>query len=61
MVRKKNSEIRLCVDFKNLNKSYLNDNYPLPNINLLLQQVLGSRKIRMLDGFSIYNQIMVST
>ena len=27
-VRKKNGEIRLCVDFRNLNKVSLNDNYP---------------------------------
>jgi hypothetical protein len=28
-VRKKNGEIRLCVDFRNLNRSSLKDNYPL--------------------------------
>ena len=31
-VRKKNGEIRLCVDFRNLNRSSLKDNYPLPKI-----------------------------
>ena len=29
-VRKKNREIRLCVDFSNLNRSSLKDNYPFP-------------------------------
>jgi ribonuclease HI len=29
-VRKKNGEIRLCVDFRNLNRCSLKDNYPLP-------------------------------
>jgi len=29
-IRKKSGEIRLCVDFKNLNQVYLKDNYPLP-------------------------------
>ena len=28
--RKKIGEIRLCVDFRNLNKVLLKDNYPLP-------------------------------
>lgn len=31
-VRKKNGEIRLCVDFRNLNKASLKDNYPLPKM-----------------------------
>ena len=32
-VRKKNGEIRLCVDFRNLNRSSLKDNYPLPKMD----------------------------
>jgi hypothetical protein len=31
-IKKKNGEIRLCVDFRNLNRSSLKDNYPLPKI-----------------------------
>jgi hypothetical protein len=30
LVRKKNGEIRLCVDFRNLNRFSRKDNYPLP-------------------------------
>ena len=37
-VRKKNGEIRLCVDFRNLNRSSLKDNYPLPKIEQILQE-----------------------
>ena len=33
LVRKKNGEIRLCVDFRNLNKVSLKDNYPLPKMD----------------------------
>lgn len=32
-VRKKNEEIRLLIDFRNLNKVSLKDNYPLPNMD----------------------------
>lgn len=35
-VRKKNGEIRICVDFQNLNKCSLKDNYPLPKMDHLL-------------------------
>ena len=36
LVRKKNGEIRLCVDFRNFNRSSLKDNYPLPKIEQIL-------------------------
>ena len=34
-VRKKNGDIWICVDFRNLNTVYLKDNYPLPNMEHL--------------------------
>jgi hypothetical protein len=40
-VRKKSGEIRLCVDFRNLNKSSLKDNYPLPKMDHVLEKVVG--------------------
>jgi hypothetical protein len=58
-VRKKSGEIRLCVDFRNLNKVSLKENYPLPKMDYILQKVVGSQKMSMLDGFSGYNQILV--
>ena len=32
-VRKKNGEIILCVDFRNLNRVSLKENYPLPKMD----------------------------
>jgi hypothetical protein len=58
-VRKKSGEIGLCVDFQNLNRVSLKDNYPLPKMDHILQKVVGSKKKSMLDGFYGYNQIMV--
>jgi hypothetical protein len=58
-VRKKNGEIRLCVDFRNLNRSSLKDNYPLPKMDHVLEKVVGANRISMIDGFSGYNQIVV--
>ena len=56
-VRKKNGEIRLCVDFCNLNRSSLKDNYPLSKIEQILQKVVGAQRISMVDGSFGYNQI----
>jgi hypothetical protein len=51
-IRKKNEEIRLCVDFRNLNRSSLKDNYLLPKMDHVLEKVVGDNKISMIDGFS---------
>jgi hypothetical protein len=59
LVRNKNGEIRLCVDFRNLNRTSLNNNYPLPKIDHILEKVVGANKISMIDGFSGNNQIVV--
>ena len=58
-VRKKSGEIKICIDFRNLNKASLKDNYPLPKMYQILQNIVGSQRMYMLDGFSGYNQILV--
>ena len=35
-VRKKNGEIRICIDFRNLNRVSLKDNYPMPKMDHIL-------------------------
>jgi hypothetical protein len=55
--RNKSGEICLCVDFRDLNKASIKDNYPLPNMDMLLQQVIGSALMSTLDGFFLYNQV----
>lgn len=58
-VRKKSGDIRICIDFRNLNKAYLKDNFPLPPMEQILQAVAGSKLMSFLDGFSGYNQVLV--
>ena len=59
-VRKKSGEIRLCVDFRNLNRASDKDNYPVPPMEQILQQVSGSERLSLLDNFSGYNQVLMS-
>ena len=58
-IKKKSGEIRLCVDFRNLNQVSLKDNYPLPKMDHILQRVVGSQRMSILDSFSGYNQVAV--
>eukprot|EP00253_Pinus_taeda_P003784 PITA_03784 len=41
-IQKKNREIRLCVDFQNLNRASLKDNYSLPKMDNILQKKKAS-------------------
>ena len=54
-VHKNIGEIRLCIDFWNLNKASLKDNYPLPKMDHILQRVVGASRMSLLDGYSGYN------
>jgi hypothetical protein len=57
--RNKNGEIRLYVDFRNLNQSSLKYKYPLLKMDHVLEKLVGDNIISMIDGFSRYNQIVV--
>jgi len=54
-IGKKNCEIRLCVDFININRYFVKDNYPFPKMDHILQKVVGAQRISMLDGYFRYN------
>ena len=57
LVKKKNEQIRCCVDFRNLNKVCPKDKFPLPNMDLLTDFAAGSAMFSFVDGFTRYNQI----
>ena len=56
---KKLGEIRLCVDFRNLNRASNKDNYMVPPIEHILQMVSSSEMFSLLNGFSGYNKVLV--
>ena len=57
--RKNSKEIRLCVDFRNLNHASDKDNYHVPPMEQTLQMVLCFELFSLLDGLSGYNQVLV--
>eukprot|EP00253_Pinus_taeda_P011030 PITA_11030 len=58
-VQEKTGEIRLCINFRNLNKVSLKDNYPLPKMDHILHRVVGASRMSLLDGYSGYNKLLV--
>ena len=51
-VKKKNGQIRCSVDFRNLNRTCRKDEFPLPNMDLLIDSAVGSAMFSFMDGFS---------
>ena len=59
-IKKKNEQIRCCVDFRNLNKACPKDEFPLPNMDMLIDSATEHAMFSFIDGFSGYNQIRMS-
>ena len=60
VVPKKEGKIRVCVDFRNLNKASPKDDFPLPHIDVLVDNAARSSIYSFMDGFSGYNQIKMA-
>jgi hypothetical protein len=60
-VEKKNmGKIRICVDFRNLNRATTKDEYPMPVADLLINSASGTKMISFLDDNAGYNQIFMA-
>ena len=52
---KKKGTIRVCIDFRDLNKSFPKDNFPTPHIDEIIDNYAGSVIFSFMDAFSGYN------
>ena len=59
LVGKKNSALRLCVDYRELNCKVKRDAYPLPRIDESLDILGGAKYFSTIDLASAYNQVEV--
>ena len=58
-VAKKQGTIRVCIDFRDLNKACPKDNFPTPHIDQIINNYVGSIIFSLMDGFSGYNHIEI--
>jgi len=58
-VRKKDGTLRLCIDFRQLNKATMKNRYPLPRIDDLFDQLRGVKILSKIDLRSGYRQVRV--
>ena len=59
LVRKKNSKLHFCVDYRKLNKVTKKDAYPLPRIDKMLDTLARSKWFSTLDLASGYWQVQM--
>ena len=59
-VNKKQGTIRVCVDYRDINRACPKDNFPRPFIDQLIDECAGSEIYSFMDGFPGYNQINIA-
>ncbi|KAJ3684443.1 hypothetical protein LUZ61_013607 [Rhynchospora tenuis] len=58
-VRKKDGSLRLCIDYRELNKVTVKNRYPLPRIDDLFDQLQGSSVYSKIDLRTRYHQLKI--
>ena len=58
-VKKKDGTLRLCIDYRQLNKSTMKKKYPLPRIDDLFDQMRGEKVFSKIDLRSGYHQVRI--
>ncbi|KAL0404347.1 UNVERIFIED_CONTAM: putative protein K02A2.6 [Sesamum radiatum] len=59
-IRKKNGQIRVRVDFRDLNNACRKDDFSLPITKLIIDATTGHEALSFMDGSSGYNQIRMA-
>jgi hypothetical protein len=59
-VPKKDGKVRMCVDYRDLNQASPKDDFPLPHIDVLVDNIAQFSVFSIMDGFSGYYQIKMA-
>ena len=59
-VPKKDGNVQMCLDYRNLNRVSPKDNFLLPHIDTLVDNIAKNSLCSFMDEFSEYNQICMT-
>ena len=59
-IPKKDGKVRVCVDYRDLNKASPKDDFSLPHIDMLVDSTTGHSMLSFMDGLSRYNKILMA-
>jgi hypothetical protein len=57
LIEKPDGSWRMCIDYTNLNKAYLKDEYPLPQIYQIVDSTSSCELLSFLDAYFGYHRI----
>ena len=60
LISKPIGEIRVCTNFHDTNNACHKVYFTLPNINMIVDRIVGHDMLSFMDGFSSYNQILIN-
>lgn len=52
-INKLEEQIRVCIEFRDLNVAFPKDDFPLPNIDTLVENPTGYEMLSLMDGFLV--------
>lgn len=60
LAKKRNGQLRLCIDYRQLNARTIKDNYALPRIDDILENLAGNKFFSVLDMKAGYYQVEIA-
>lgn len=59
-IPKKDTKVRMCIDYRDLNKISPKDDFPLPHIDVFADKTTEHTLFSFMDDFAVCNQIRLA-